>query len=186
MDTVLTITVTFIGGLFWGCITGILTNIIGHTISFWGWEGYLFTLCNILTAFITWEFTRIFLSELTFINDKNETENLRSASFFKSRRLDNIMSIIFVLMLLSFILCFAISIMGGLIAFFIEIIKTPQSVNPASQHSDFYGGLPLVLMEIVSRIPINIIDRVISVFAGFGIAYVIGKVVNKIKAPVIF
>ena len=178
MDTVLTITVTFIGGLFWGCLTGVLTNIAGHTLSFWGWEGYLFSLCNILTALITWRFTCIFFSELTFINDKNVNEN---TSFFKSRRLDNIMNKIFVLMLLSFILCFAISIMGGLIASFIEIIKTPQSVNPASQYSDFYSGLPLVLREIVSRIPINIIDRIISVFAGFGIAYVIGKVVNKVK-----
>jgi len=181
MDTVFTITVTFIGGLFWGCITGILTNVIGHTINFWGWEGYFFSLCNILTALITWKFTRLFLSELTFLNDKNETENPRSASFFKSRRLDNIMSRIFVLMLLSFILCFAISIMGGLIASFIEVINTTQSENPASQYSDFYSGLPLVLREIVSRVPINIIDRIISVFAGFGIAYVIGKVVNKVK-----
>ncbi|MCL2209903.1 MAG: hypothetical protein FWC19_09710 [Treponema sp.] len=172
MDTVLTITVTFIGGLFWGCLTGVLTNIVGHTMSFWGWEGYLFSLCNILTAVITWKFSRIFISELTFMSDKNKTEN---TSFFKSRRLDNIMSRIFILMLLSFILCFAISIMGGLIASFIEIIKTPQSANLASQHSDFYGRLPLVLKEIVSRIPINIIDRIISVFAGFGIAYVIGK-----------
>jgi len=176
MDTVLTITVTFIGGLFWGCLTGLLTNVIGHTMNFWGWEGYLFSLCNILTAVITWKFTCIFHSELTFISDKNENEN---TSFFKSCRLDNIMSKIFILMLLSFILCLAISIMGGLIAFFIEIIKTPQSINPASQHSAFYGGLPLVLREIVSRVPINIIDRIISVFAGFGIAYVIGKVVNK-------
>ena len=185
MDTVLTITVTFIGGLFWGCLTGLLTNVIGHTINFWGWEGYLFSLCNILTAVITWKFTCIFLSELTFINDKNKIENPPSASFFKSRRLDNIMSKIFVLMLLSFILCFTISIMGGLIAFFIEVIKTPHSENPASQYSDFYGGLPLVLREIVSRVPINIIDRIISVFAGFGIAYVMGKVVNKINIRVV-
>jgi len=184
MDTVLTVTVTFIGGLFWGCLTGVLTNIIGHTMSFWGWEGYLFSLCSILTAVITWKFTRIFLSELTFINDKDKIENPQSASFFKSRRLDNIMSKIFVLMLLSFILCFAISILGGLIAFFIEIIKTPYSENLASQHSVFYGRLPLVLREIVSRIPINIIDRIISVFAGFGIAYLIGKVVNKVKDKV--
>jgi len=178
MDTIFTITVTFIGGLFWGCLTGVLTNIIGHTMNFWGWEGYLFSLCNILTALITWKFSRIFFSELTFISNKNENEN---TSFFKSRRLDNIMSKIFVLMLLSFILCFTISIMGGLIASFIEIIKTPQSVNLASQYSDFYSGLPFVLREIVSRIPINIIDRIISVFAGFGIAYVMGKVVNKVK-----
>jgi Na+-transporting methylmalonyl-CoA/oxaloacetate decarboxylase gamma subunit len=184
MDTILTITVTFIGGLFWGCLTGVLTNIAGHTMNFWGWEGYLFSLCNILTALITWKFTRIFLSELTFINGKNEKENPQGASFFKSRRLDNIMSIIFVLMLLSFILCFAISVMGGLIASFIDVIKTPQSENPASQHSDFYSGLPLVLREIVSRVPINIIDRIISVFAGFGIAYAIGKVVSKVRKSV--
>jgi len=75
--------------------------------------------------------------------------------------------------------------MGGLISFFIEIIRTHsvQSgiINPSSQPADLYAGLPLFLREIVSRIPINIIDRIISVFAGFGIAYVIGKTIERIS-----
>jgi len=44
----------------------------------------------------------------------------------------------------------------------------------------FTGGRRRGEREIVSRIPINIIDRIISVFAGFGIAYVMGNVVNKV------
>jgi len=173
IDTVLTITVTFIGGLFWGCLTGALTNIAGHTLNFWGWEGYLFTLCSITTAVITWLFIRAFPVELTF----NQNKKTHAFNYSKSRQLDKLMNIVFALTLLSFVLCIAMSIMGGLISFFIEIIRTQSTqndvMNPASQPSGFYAGFPLILREIVSRIPINIIDRIISVFAGFGFAKII-------------
>jgi len=39
----------------------------------------------------------------------------------------------------------------------------------------------IFLLFYVSRIPINIIDRIISVFAGFGIAYIIAKITGKIS-----
>jgi len=34
----------------------------------------------------------------------------------------------------------------------------------------FHNNIPILLNEILSRIPINIIDRLISAFAAFGIA----------------
>jgi hypothetical protein len=37
------------------------------------------------------------------------------------------------------------------------------------------GGIPLVLAEILSRIPINIIDRLITAYAGYGIAIALRK-----------
>jgi len=186
LDTVFTITVTFIGGLFWGSLTGILTNAVGHSLNFWGWEGYLFALCSILTAFLTWLFTKFFPGELSFINNKT---NLDNSNYNKSRYMDNIMNKIFVLTLLSLTLCFAMSILGGLISIFIQNIRTQSLnpvdtaavLNPASQPADYYNVIPLFLREIISRIPINIIDRLISVYAGFGAAYIIGKIINKVK-----
>jgi hypothetical protein len=64
LDTIFTITLTLLGGLFWGVLTAALTNLIGPTIFFYCWESYLFVVCNITTAFITWLFIRFFPREL--------------------------------------------------------------------------------------------------------------------------
>jgi len=189
IDTVLTISVTLIGGLFWGCLTGALTNILGHTLSFWGWEGYLFMLCSIVTALITWKFFCFFPGELNLTAAQKKNKS-KFTTYSKSLLMDKFMNIFFVLTLLSFTLCIAISIMGGLLSYLIEVIRmhTAESgiTNPSSQPSDFYAGFPLILREIISRIPINIIDRLISVFFGFGIAWVIGRIIKKVTdaAPV--
>ncbi|MCL2444322.1 MAG: hypothetical protein FWD13_12790, partial [Treponema sp.] len=155
LDTLLTVTVTFLGGLFWGSLTGALTNIVGHTINFWGWEGYLFTLCNIATAIITWMFIRFFPRELKLSwQRKSAPEINHPGSHFFTR----IMNRVVVLILLSFALCLAMSILGGLISALIQIITN----SPADEmklkallgHSMF-SQLPIVLSEILSRIPIN-------------------------------
>jgi len=170
LDTVFTITVTLLIGPVWGCITGALTNIISHTNNFWGWEGYLFALCNIATAVITWLFIRLFPQELRLTP---EQYNLKPAHLAKSRQLDKIMNRIIILTLLSFALCLTISILGGIISVFIEILRGNETaLNPASPPNAHYSEFPLVLREIISRIPINIIDRILSAFGGFGIALI--------------
>jgi hypothetical protein len=45
----------------------------------------------------------------------------------------------------------------------------------------FRRGLPVVLAEILPRIPMNVIDRFISVFVGYGIAMGIGGVIANEK-----
>jgi len=178
MDTIWTITITFLAGPVWGCVTGVLTNLIGHTYSFWGYEGYLFALCNIVTALITWGFCRVFPDKLTY---RHPASNPVSFTPAKSRHFDEIMSKVFALTILSFTLCFAMSILGGLITFFIEIsrssIENKPFINPASAPTMFYSDMPFLIREILSRIPINIIDRLISTFAGFGIGYIISKII---------
>jgi len=177
LDTVFTITVTLLGGPILGCLTGALTNFICHTNNFWGWEGYLFALCNIATAIITWLFMRIFPGELNLthrqIDPAATGKNQAFAAHKKILQLDKVMNLIFVLLLLSFALCLTISILGGLISVFIEILRSTGEVNPASPPNSFYSGVPLVLREILSRIPINIIDRFISAFFGFGFALLV-------------
>jgi len=170
LDTILTVSLTLTGGLFWGLITGFLTNIIGPTLYFYGWEGYLFVICNMATALVTWLFIRFFPRELSF----EQTEIPQASQKPSSRRFAEAINTMIVLILLSFSLCLVISILGGVIATFI------QSINPAvsGMHglsadltaTMFGKNIPIVLAEILSRIPVNIIDRLITAFAGFGIA----------------
>jgi len=185
LDTVFTITVTLLCGPVWGCLTGALTNIISHTNNFWGWEGYLFALCNIATALVTWQFIRFFPKELNLIQIQHDNKHSFSV---KSRQLDNIMNRIIILTLLSFALCLVISILGGLISAFIEILRSTavsEAIqNPASPPNTQYDSIPLVLREIISRIPINIIDRLISAFLGFFIALALSILGKKIFFPI--
>jgi len=178
VDTILTVSVTLAGGLFWGVVCGALSNIIGHSIWFRGWEMYLFTLCNIATAFITWLFIRAFPRELQFRQAAPPTA-------LKSNRLNIAMGRIIVLMLLSFALCLAMSILGGSIAALIMGLS-PSSIEAwyvtGILSSTLFGyGLPLILVEILSRIPINIIDRLIAAFGGYGIALALHGLLRRVE-----
>ena len=172
LDTILTIAVTFNCGLFWGILCGALTNIVGHSIWFWGWEGYLFTLCSIASAVLTWLFIRFFSHELAIAAETREPDIPYG---LKSSRLKMIMDSVIVLVLLSFAMCLVMSILGGTLTTMILGINSTLtgerglSVILLSAQL-FKGGLPVLLEEIFGRIPINIIDRFISVFCGYGIA----------------
>ena len=88
-----------------------------------------------------------------------------------SVRLSAVMDRLIVLTLLSFALCLVMSILGGCISVLVGFYKASvnpfnaESVNPAAVQTMFHGNIPILLNEILSRIPINIIDRLISAFA---------------------
>jgi len=173
MDTLFTITITLVFGLFWGVLCGSLTNIIYHSIFFWGWEGYIFMLCNAATALIVWFFMKIFPRELSSYKEQ------RTLPFYSYRtgKLRMIMDKTNVLIIISSALCLAMSIMGGTIASCILIFSSSyidvQSVSCGFKDTMFDKNFPVFLSEIFSRIPVNIVDRSISVFLGYGIAYFI-------------
>ena len=172
LDTIFTITVTLVCGPLWGVLTGALTNV--HSFTVYGWEYYLFALCNVAAALITWLFIRLFPRELdlSFGVNSARTEGLISAKPFYqagSSRLSAVMDRVIVLTLLSFAICLAISILGGCISVFIGFYKA-TAVNPAAVQTMFHRNIPMLLNEIMSRVPINIIDRLISSFAAFGVA----------------
>ena len=169
LDTVFTVSVTLVGGLFWGALCGALTNLIGHTIMFWGWQGYLFALCNIAIAFVTWLFIRFFPRELSLYGS-SATGNAR----YKSLLFRTSMERMIVLILLSFALCFTVSILGGLISGLIGIFSEHEfgkwGLSGLLTATMFSKNFPIIIAEILSRIPVNIIDRLITAFAGYGIA----------------
>jgi len=162
-----------LGGLFWGALCGALTNLVAHSIWFWGWEGYLFAICSVITALVTWLFIRLFPRELNL--EQAELHVTHSwVQMRKSRRLGTVIDRMVVLILLSFCLCLAMSVSGGLIAALIQIFNKSVTGNPdisiIMSATMFSQNLSIILREILSRIPINIIDRLVSGFAGYGIA----------------
>ena len=172
LDTIFTVSLTLIGGLFWGILCGAFSNILIHTYIFWRWEGYLFVLCNIATALITWLFIRFFPRELTL--------PYQPIVHHKSRRMEGIMSRFVVLILLSFALCIAMSVLGGLITVLITYIG-PYTRDPTYLHAPlgnilFTEDTPIIIVEILSRIPVNIVDRLITALAGYGAALLYTKV----------
>jgi hypothetical protein len=186
LDTAGTIAITMLGGLFWGILCGALTNIVIHTISFWGWEGYLFAICNIATALVTWLFIRLFPRELSLDPKarKLSTAYVTTAER-KSRRLGKMIDTVVVLILLSFCLCLAISILGGAISAFIQTHDPSYAGDPnislVISGSMFSQNLSIAMKEMLSRIPMNIVDRLVSAFAGYGIALTLHRLCKGLK-----
>jgi len=89
-----------------------------------------------------------------------------------------------VLILLSFALCLAMSILGGIIAGLIIINSSDAvefGVSGILSETMFSQSTPIILSEIFSRIPVNIIDRLLSAYCGFLIAHCL-KFIFKISA----
>jgi len=172
LDTILTIAVTFTYGPVWGVLCGTLTNLISNIVWFWGWGGFLFTICNIATAIITWWFCLFFPRELNFYSTALKIPPQLQPH--RNTRVSIIMDRMIILILLSFALCIAMSILGGIIAALIlnmpSTYQDESLVSSMFSESMFRNTFPQVLKEIFARIPVNIIDRLISVFAGYGIA----------------
>jgi hypothetical protein len=90
------------------------------------------------------------------------------------------------LLILSLEMCILMSILGGLIAFLIPILW-PSTEYVFSVISYYKLGLllnrlPLLLAEIVSRFPVNIPDRLLSVYGAYGLALVLKK--SRLFAPI--
>jgi len=176
MDTLFTVAVTLSRGLFWGALTGALSNLIYHSLFFQGWPVYLYTLCNIAVALITALFVRLFPGELALGVPPRHGAAPRT-----------VMDRVMVLLMLSFSMCIGMSVMGGLIAALSGII-VPASPNGDGPELFFKlalrrRALNLVLVEVLSRIPVNVIDRLISVFGGCGIALLLGIPRNASLGP---
>ena len=185
MDTIFTVSVTLIGGPFWGATCGALSTIIGKTIWFSDWISYLFFICSIATALITWLFIRFFPSELDLSSEQAKYEKMIATAGIgsKSGKLAQSMNRVIVLLLLSFALCLVISVLGGLISGLILLINPSQIGERvlAGLLSDTMSGgaVPIFLAEILSRIPVNIIDRLIAAFGGYGAAVVFRRMIRR-------
>ena len=157
VDTVFTAAVTFYAGLIPGLVTALLTWIIGFTIK----DDIVnpFILCSIAEVII------IFLLKPAAVNTQTLNQDRKRAYFI---------SILARLMILYITVCFVISILGGLIDYIFYTvmlnIKHVFSAEDAFKEWLLQGPFHVLVMNILSRLPVNIVDRFIVIFGGFFIS----------------
>jgi hypothetical protein len=72
------------------------------------------------------------------------------------------------------------SVLGGLISGLIQIFNPAFPKGPLVSAAMSDDRLPLILTEIISRFPINIIDRLITAFAGYGFAVLLQMIKENV------
>lgn len=166
LDTIFCVALTFYGGI--GC--GIFTTFIfqlGHLITFDAGVSRIFLLyffCSVSIALTVWLYKK----------------------FIIDRHTHSIPFVFAELLVLSLIVCIVASITGGCISTFCAHIVGAE--HEFSSPVDFMILMfrahisSSLLAAIISRIPINIIDRIITIFAGWGI-YLLLKKIDTSFAP---
>jgi uncharacterized membrane protein len=89
------------------------------------------------------------------------------------------------LLVLSVLDCVVISVTGGIIDYVLTVSSMPRSFSP----EDYFklgllrNNIPLLATTILSRVPINIVDRFIVIFGGYGVSLLYRKWINNIITP---
>ena len=150
LDTIGTVTITFLCGWVPGLVCALATTIIDSIIS-----GYflqlpiLYVICSFFAVFISYKFKRyIFNTDMIIVR-------------------------ICYLFILAIVMCVVISILGGIIDSLCITFSDFKSTYPVA--SDFFKpnfiklGLSQLSTNIISRFPINIIDRLLTSFISYAL-----------------
>jgi hypothetical protein len=189
MDTMFTAAFTFFGGLPCGISTAIISHLVMNPLLATDLPNYLYTLCSIAVALITALFMRLFPAECSVgLGRRSGADPAGMARFRRRagppRRDDKVFDRIAVLFVLSLVMCAGISLLGGLISTIIETFFTPRNTYDAEvfifRRMLARKGLPLLVVEVLCRIPVNILDRLISVFGGYGFALTLTALTTRI------
>jgi hypothetical protein len=75
--------------------------------------------------------------------------------------------------------CIVVSICGGTIDFILNKVSAPLAYSPEDtfELGLLHNNVPLFATAVLSRIPINIVDRFFAVFGGYGISLVLRKLI---------
>ncbi|GHT91226.1 hypothetical protein FACS1894140_1420 [Spirochaetia bacterium] len=182
LDSAFIITAAFSGGIGAGLLASLFTSLGGgiYYYFFYGrlafWGVHLYVLCFAATALVTWLFSRSFpdacmplrLNRLPDAPPGPKNENL------------TVLDLIIMLSLLALALLIIISVMGALISVFNSMVLQSVTLEESTE-TTFKTGLLLwgfspTLTEILARIPINIIDRPVSVLIGYGTSLLLKKI----------
>ncbi|MBQ0051808.1 MAG: hypothetical protein KBT11_07080 [Treponema sp.] len=162
LDTIFEMTSAFAFGPVYGILCVLfkrLWNII-LVPNLNRWPAYLYSFCTIFGVLIVCPFKKKFL----------DGEKDRLLLLIK-------------LFLLSVIICLEMSITGGIIGRIVAAIQhTPYSMTvQTDSFMQLFANFihSTLVLEIISRIPVNAIDRIITVFIPYVLALLITKTMNR-------
>lgn len=160
LDTVGTVTLTFFCGWIPGLVCAFATTLLDSITG-----GYflqlptLYVICSFFAVFISYKFKRnIFNTDMIIVR-------------------------ICYLFILAMIMCVVISILGGIIDSICITYSNYKSTYPVA--SDFFKpnfiklGLSQLGTNIVSRFPINIVDRLLTCFISYGLSLLFSLLVKQ-------
>jgi hypothetical protein len=168
LDTVFTCAVAFAAGALPGIITAVLTTALNGIFRRPDLLIHLYALCPIAEVLLIRLFCRLFL--------QRENQDGKDGQF-------SLVNTISALLLLYISMCMIISALGGIIDFTITMALQiwDYEVIPLTffKLGLLRNGLPLLAVNIFSRIPVNIIDRFICAFGGYGLGLLIRRILPK-------
>jgi hypothetical protein len=166
LDTVFTCAVTFVAGPVAGIAVAVLTTII---ISFRDSSTWLFVLCRITEVLLVW-FMKPGPRAAVWPFRRRGAEPSPESPEIKTSFINTFAA----LLLLYIAACVAVSVLGGILDFILYDVFTNEKLHYSPEDTFKMGllrnGPPILLANILSRIPINIVDRFIVIFGGFAIS----------------
>jgi len=172
LDTVFNAAMCFCAGLLPCFITGIVFSpilyflvcryLLGLSVEL-GIFRNVWVICTAVEILLIW----------TFHNRMKK----REAVFLERPSLQSFIGVAAQLLVLAVLDCLVVSVSGGIIDFVLTALQAPRTFSP---EDSFKLGLlrnnvPLLPTAILSRIPINIVDRFIVIFGGYGISFLYRK-----------
>jgi hypothetical protein len=176
LNTVFNAAICFSASLAAGIITGTLLFPI---MEFWlniflrgpsvelGLFRNIWVICIVVEIFLVWFFY------------KKMKE--REAVFLKNPDLYTFIGVAVQLLVLVVLDCIVVSVTGGIIDYVLSSFSMPRTFSPEDnlKLGLLRNNVPLLATAILSRIPINIVDRFIVIFGGYGISLLFRKWINN-------
>jgi hypothetical protein len=172
LDTVFTCAVTFAAGLVPGIAVAVLTTAV---IFVRDDSTFLFVLCSIAEVFLVW---------LMKAHSRNSPWGFRrkSADPFPPAAKTSFISTFAALLLLYIAACITISVLGGILDFILYDVLLDRKFHYSPEDTFKMGllrnGPPILMTNILSRIPINIVDRFVVIFGGFSLSLAVKRIVK--------
>ena len=163
VDTLFTAAVSFTAGLLPGLLTALLTQTATGIR-----EGSVtpFVLCSIAEVVLVCRFNPVSTYK------RRQSDNLTTIR--QERAIASWVSIFAGLFLLYIVACIAISVLGGLIDFvYHSVLSNPKqyfSAEDTFKIGLLRSSIPVLATDILSRIPVNLVDRFIVIFGGYFIS----------------
>jgi len=166
LDTLFTAAVYFAVGLFPALITAILLYLF-NTLE------YIY-LMNVEIKTVWWLYLFFFcvVFEVLLIFFFRKKLNPLDAAFRKNPSLYAFINIAPLLMLIVVLDCIVVSVTGGIIDYILTLLSSPKAFFPEDSFKIglLRNNVPLLASAILSRVPINIVDRFFVVFGGYGVS----------------
>jgi hypothetical protein len=180
LNTVFTCALTFAAGFIPGLIAVVLTTV---DVALREGSAWLFSVCILGEVLL-----------ICFLKPRDNPGRgqpagtgrvMRARPFLSGIAAAPFISTFTALLFLYVASCITVSVLGGLIDFILYDVlaedKLYYSPEDTFKIGFLHGGPPIVLTNILSRIPINIVDRFITIFGGFSLSLLAKKVELAIR-----